>query len=201
MPSQPTRAAKPKSSAPPVIAAPAEVPDPRLDSLRALQRAIAILARRSKDPNLHELIGSRVGWPLGGPYYGTIARIGRAGECTVSELAEFLNLDLSTISRRVRYLEDHGLVKRRTDDRDRRSSRMQLTKKGREVHAALDQGWIEILDQLTADRDDADLSRFAIELEAFSNALEQMGAERRPSSIPSWLSDSVARPSHRKGSR
>lgn len=174
--------------------------DQRLESLRSLQRAIAILARRSKDPNLHELIGSRVGWPLGGPYYGTISRIGRAGECTVSELAEFLNLDLSTISRRVRYLEDHGLVRRRTDDQDRRSSRMQLTKKGRDVHAALDRGWIELLDLLTSDRNDDDLSRFARELEEFSNALEQLGAERRPTGIPSWLSDSVSRQPN-KGTR
>jgi DNA-binding MarR family transcriptional regulator len=172
----------------------------RLESLRGLQRAIAILARRSKDPNLHELIGSRVGWPLGGPYYGTIARIGRAGECTVSELAEFLNLDLSTISRRVRYLEDHGLVKRRTDDRDRRSSHVQLTEKGHEVHAALDRGWIELLDSLTSGLSDADLVRFAAELEAFSNALENLGASRRPS-IPSWLSDSVTRQPGRRTRR
>ena len=84
--------------------------EPLIDS--SVQQALGVVARRAKDLSLHEQLGQRVGYPLEGPYYGTLARLGTSGAVTVSELAGLLNLELSTVSRRVRVLEDRRLVER-----------------------------------------------------------------------------------------
>ena len=70
------------------------------------------MARRAKDFELHEAIGARaVGHRLEGPYYGTLAGLGLVEQCTITELAGLLGLELSTVSRTgSRALEDRGLL-------------------------------------------------------------------------------------------
>ncbi|MCG0274896.1 MAG: MarR family transcriptional regulator [Thermosediminibacteraceae bacterium] len=68
----------------------------------------------------------------------TIVEIGRAGEISLNELAELLNLDSSTISRSVNNLVKQGLVVRETDPEDRRYVRIKLTKEGYEVYKAVE---------------------------------------------------------------
>ncbi|ADL07232.1 MarR family winged helix-turn-helix transcriptional regulator [Thermosediminibacter oceani] len=68
----------------------------------------------------------------------TIVEIGRAGEISLNELAELLNLDNSTISRSVNNLVKQGLVVRETDPEDRRYVRIRLTKEGYGVYEAVE---------------------------------------------------------------
>jgi DNA-binding MarR family transcriptional regulator len=125
-----------------------------------VQQALGVVARRAKDLGLHERLGARVGYPLEGPYYGTLSRLATTGTATVSELAELLNLELSTVSRRVRVLEDRHLIEREPGT-DRRTSHLRLTPEGKQMFHALEQGWREMLSEIVADWPDEDVDRFS----------------------------------------
>lgn len=126
----------------------------------AVQHALGVVARRAKDLSLHEQLGERVGYPLEGPYYGTLSRLGTSGNVTVSELADLLNLELSTVSRRVRVLEERHLIEREPGA-DRRTSHLRLTAEGQQMFNALEKGWRIMLTEVVADWDPADVARFA----------------------------------------
>lgn len=126
----------------------------------AVQQALGVVARRAKDLGLHERLGARVGYPLEGPYYGTLSRLATTGTATVSELAELLNLELSTVSRRVRVLEDRHLIERESGT-DRRTSHLRLTAEGEAMFRALERGWREMLSEVVADWADDDVDRFS----------------------------------------
>lgn len=144
-------------------------------ALAAIQVALGTAARRAKDLSLHEALGHRVGYSLEGPYYGTVARLGLNGPCTVSQLADGLGLELSTVSRRVKALEARGLVDRRIDDGDRRISHLALTDEGRELFEALSASWREMLSEVLTDWTPDEVQalarlfgRFADDLEAYA---------------------------------
>jgi DNA-binding MarR family transcriptional regulator len=126
----------------------------------SVQHALGVVARRAKDLSLHEHLGARVGYPLEGPYYGTLARLATSGTATVSELAELLNLELSTVSRRVRVLEERQLIERASGT-DRRTSHLRLTRQGKQIFSALEKGWRGMLSEIVADWDHEDVARFS----------------------------------------
>ena len=61
--------------------------------------------------------------------------LSEAGPCRLSDLAELVGLDLSTVSRHVRDLDEAGYVARTPDSRDRRAVTVELSADGREVLA------------------------------------------------------------------
>lgn len=67
----------------------------------------------------------------------------RHGPLVVSDLSRRLGLDLSTVSRQLRPLEEEGLVARTTDDDDRRVAWIALTPKGRRVIDRTTKAWLE----------------------------------------------------------
>ena len=138
----------------------------------SVQQALGIVARRAKDLGLHERLGARVGYPLEGPYYGTLARLATTGTATVSELAELLNLELSTVSRRVRVLEDRHLIERESGT-DRRTSHLRLTPEGEQMFHALERGWREMLSEVVADWNDEDVDRFGELFTRFADDFER----------------------------
>ncbi len=141
----------------------------------SVQQALGIVARRAKDLGLHERLGARVGYPLEGPYYGTLSRLATTGTATVSELAELLNLELSTVSRRVRVLEDRHLIERESGS-DRRTSHLRLTAEGQQMFEALEQGWREMLSEIVADWAPEDVDRFTNLFTRFAADFESYAA-------------------------
>jgi len=74
---------------------------------------------------------------LSGPKFGALSALVVAGQpLSLSELAEKLTCVRSNITQLVDRLEGDGLVKRTDDPADRRGVRAELTKLGRERHAA-----------------------------------------------------------------
>ena len=67
----------------------------------------------------------------------TIIEIGLRGPMTAMQLAEFLHLEKSSVSRMVRKLIEAGELKETTDPIDARSKQLALTTKGRRTLAAL----------------------------------------------------------------
>jgi DNA-binding MarR family transcriptional regulator len=58
------------------------------------------------------------------------------GPIRLTELAQRMQLDASTVSRHARQLEERGLIERADDPDDRRASRVHVTALGRKVLAA-----------------------------------------------------------------
>ena len=142
-----------------------------------IQVALGVVARRAKDFELHEALGARVGHRLEGPYYGTLSRLGLVDQCTITELAGLLGLELSTVSRRVKVLEDRGLVEREVSPTDRRTSLLRLTPEGRQLFEALSSSWREMLTEVLADWDPVSVEVFAELFDRFAGALEAYAVE------------------------
>jgi DNA-binding MarR family transcriptional regulator len=62
-----------------------------------------------------------------------LLRLAECGPVRISELAAHLTLDLSTVSRQVKALDDGGLIERHPDPEDKRATLLTATDRGREV--------------------------------------------------------------------
>jgi DNA-binding MarR family transcriptional regulator len=99
----------------------------------------------------------------GGPEHTDIAavlilhRLASEGPRRPSDLAVDVGLDLSTVSRHVKALDDAGLTDRRPDPQDGRSFRLSITDQGSALLAAALRRREDVVDQALArwDADDA----------------------------------------------
>lgn len=78
-----------------------------------------------------------------------------------STVAAFCGLDVSTISRHLKRLEDEGLVERRSDPLDRRAQLVALTPTARDLLATLDETRKKSLDFALRDWSDADRTQLS----------------------------------------
>jgi len=96
---------------------------------------------------------------------------------SASVLAERLNVTPSTLTRIVDRLVGQGLVRRETDDNDRRLVRHYLSANGASTVEELERGgrarMNEVMDRLS----DAQMERLALALDDFASALEAQEAE------------------------
>ncbi len=95
--------------------------------VRQLMRDIGVLERNE---------ASCCGMTLGQCH--AIVEIGRAGELSLNELAELLNLDNSTMSRAVNNLVEQGYAVREADREDRRYIKILLTEQGKRAYKAIE---------------------------------------------------------------
>ncbi len=68
-----------------------------------------------------------------------IVEIGTAGEISLNQLAELLNLDNSTMSRTVNNLVNQRLAERKSDPEDRRYLKIRLTEEGEKVYKTIEE--------------------------------------------------------------
>ncbi|MGZ4589629.1 MAG: MarR family winged helix-turn-helix transcriptional regulator [Actinomycetes bacterium] len=106
-----------------------------------------------------------------------LSRLKENGSVRLSELANDLMLDISTVSRQARALEDRGLVCRAEDPADRRAVRLDLAPAGREVLAAAWKRRHDWLAESLADWSPDDRVALSATLTRFADAL---GAEPAP---------------------
>lgn len=142
------------------------------ERLAMIQEALGVVARRAKDVELHEALGARVGHRLEGPAYGTLSRLGLAGQCSMTELAGLLGLELSTVSRRVKALEDKGLVHRQVSPTDRRTAVLSLTDEGRDLFERLSASWRDMLAEVLEGWDPFTIEVFSELFTRFAGALD-----------------------------
>lgn len=96
----------------------------------------------------------------------------RAQPMRVSTLAEVLHCDVSTVSRQVSTLVDHGLVSRGPDPDDRRAQALTLTDAGQRLLLAI-RGQRDVwIRDLLRDWDDDDVATFSTHLRDFASTLE-----------------------------
>jgi DNA-binding MarR family transcriptional regulator len=107
----------------------------------------------------------------------------RLGPLRQGALADLMHADPSTVSRHVATLVEAGLVRRVSDERDGRASRLVVTDAGHAALASLRAEREAVLDRATADWDDAELTTLT---DLFGRLLDGMAAVL-PSDAPDPL--------------
>ncbi|WP_315166819.1 MarR family winged helix-turn-helix transcriptional regulator [Metaclostridioides mangenotii] len=64
---------------------------------------------------------------------------------TQKELSEHLYIGKSTTAKAIKNLVDSGYIRKEKDEKDKRSDRLYLTEKGREISPRIQQGFIEVV--------------------------------------------------------
>ena len=96
----------------------------------------------------------------------------RHGQLRVSELADQLGLDQSTVSRQLKPLDAAGLITRQAHDGDRRVAILSLSDKGTEAYDAVRQRWLDDLNWFMRNWSDADRAHFGELAERFSDEID-----------------------------
>lgn len=96
------------------------------------------------------------------------------GDLRIGELSTLLALDATTVTRQVTAMEERGLVKRRIDERDRRSALVQRTEKGAELAAEMQANRVARIARMTRDWDEQEIEAFAAALDRFDAELYRL---------------------------
>jgi DNA-binding MarR family transcriptional regulator len=97
------------------------------------------------------------------------------GPLRLTDLAERIDLDASTVSRRVRDLEGKGLVNRTADADDQRASLIELAPEGRRLLARAREVHRRVLEAALAEWPTTDVQAFGDLLQRFTTALIDLG--------------------------
>jgi len=100
---------------------------------RDLHESIDRLIRRASLRRVHQRVAATAGVSLDRSSYWLASWLSDSDGLRLSDLAEALHTDLSTVSRQVQAAERSGLVERRPDPSDGRASLVYLTSVGQEV--------------------------------------------------------------------
>ncbi len=117
---------------------PTHPPAETSDGVAEVEAALTRMMRQAARPATWRKVAAASGFSLDRAEYLTLARIEEAsstGPVRLTDLAEAMGLDISTVSRQVRSVADAGLVERTCDPRDQRASRLALTTSGRSTLA------------------------------------------------------------------
>jgi DNA-binding MarR family transcriptional regulator len=95
----------------------------------------------------------------------------------VSDLARYMGLDASTVSRHVSHLEEGGHLTRTSDPDDRRAARVQLTGKGRTLLDEAMRTRAAIVDRAIADWTDRDRHTLTALVTRLADGIDRLGPE------------------------
>lgn len=113
-----------------------------------------------------------------------LVELDRCGPVRLSDLAERLRLDASTVSRRVKHLTEQDLVAVSTDASDARARRVQIRPAGRKALGALRARRRDVLGQVLADWPTADRERFQQLLGRFLDGLGDLTGGSATGDLP-----------------
>src|ERR1700722_12444323 len=136
-------------------------------AVNQIQASLQVIARSISQVRTHERLLQSAG-----------VRLDRAG---AAALAEMLDVDTPTVTRKVQQLERDGLVVRHADPADGRASRIRLTPVGRRTLERVLKARRAWLDGMLAGWDEEDLARFGSLLGRFSASLEHEMEDARGS--------------------
>jgi DNA-binding MarR family transcriptional regulator len=88
--------------------------------------------------------------------------VARKGPISVTELADLVGRDHSTVSRQVPKLEDMGLIERRAAGTDRRVREAVITPAGKEMTGVIDATRKQLAGRMLKDWNDTDLKSLAV---------------------------------------
>ena len=128
------------------------------EDIERLELALVTVVRRAKLPRVHARVTAG-GPSLDRALYPVLARVADEGPMRLSELADALGVQRSTVSRQIAELERAGLVERHVDPSDGRASMLLVTKRGAADLARLRARWRTLLGEITSDWPAKDVAR------------------------------------------
>ena len=143
-------------------------PHPDDRDFDVIELALGRILRTSRSPRFGDAIRGRAGIKLDRASYGVLERTGALAPVRLSDLAQELGVDVSTVSRQVQALEQKGLVDREPDPVDGRAMLLQLTRKGRAVRSKMQAAWQETIAGVLINWKPDDINMFAERLERFA---------------------------------
>jgi DNA-binding MarR family transcriptional regulator len=120
------------------------------DDVCDIEQAMSHLIRGAVSLRLHERISADTGVSLERAGYWVLGRLADRGPLRLSELAQMIALDPSTVSRQVRQLERQGLAERSPDPSDARAAMLAPTPAGREVLGRVRTARRELMERVLA---------------------------------------------------
>ncbi len=147
------------------------------DPILAIDRALGAVARSIASSRAHEKVIMRAGLDarIDRAGFTALARIHDHGPLRLSDLAALLGVDLSTVSRQVRTIEDQGLVVRRADPTDGRAAMVEASADGRQALQRLRESARARLGEILVDWSDDERHELARSLARFDEAMRRYG--------------------------
>ena len=93
-------------------------------------------------------------------------------DCTVSKLADMINVSLPAVTKRINSLEERGLVQRTRSEGDGRVKTVTLSKRGAALSKRMDDLFYPILDRFAERFPPEDVARFCTMLDMLSDDIE-----------------------------
>ena len=122
--------------------------------LAQIERGLTTIVRWGNLPRVRERFTAVAGMVLDRASYSVLFRL-EEGPARLSDLAQKVGVDISTLSRQVHHLEASGLVGRSVVEEDRRAALLAVTDKGRDlvrrIRAAKRAAITEMLEHWTAE--------------------------------------------------
>ena len=139
------------------------VPEP----VGQIEQALGALLRLTRAPRFAETVRQRAGAEVDRAGYAVLVRVSELGPVRLSELAQYLGLDVSTVSRQVQQLEQRGLVDRSPDPLDGRAALLELSVPGRDIMQKMRDAWEETVADVVGTWKPADIARFGSLMDRF----------------------------------
>jgi DNA-binding MarR family transcriptional regulator len=122
--------------------------------LTQIERGLTTIVRWGNLPRVRERFTAVAGMALDRASYSVLFRL-EEGPARLSDLAQKVGVDISTLSRQVHHLEASGLVARTVVEEDRRAALLAVTDMGRDlvrrIRAAKRAAITEMLEHWTTD--------------------------------------------------
>lgn len=149
----------------------ATTPEDRTRAVDDLTEVLGRLCRQGTLPRFSDYVARRAGTHLDRSAFLLLARLDRRHR-RVSQLAEELSVDVSTVSRQVQALEDLGFISRHPHPTDRRAWFITIEDTGRAALAAHRRARREVFAELLEDQPNGEITRVADFLERLVARLE-----------------------------
>lgn len=155
----------------PAAAPRARTEDRHFEAAAAVQSALAQVIRHARMPKVQRRVMAESGAYLDRSAYAALFAVDALGGASLSDLAAEMLLDISTVSRQVRRLEDAGLLERETHPDDRRVSVVRNTPEGQDVAMRIGRAWQGAFSDALYDWSDEELEQLSATLERLAHSL------------------------------
>lgn len=174
-------------------------------TLAEFERSLSAVMRLLADRGTRGDIALRSGYDLPPASWSLLEHLDARGDLRVSDIAACHGVDVSSVTPRLKALENAGLVARQRLAADARVSMISITSQGIEALQSVHSARGEILAQVVGDTDPAQLAAAAQILSCLAEHLSAIDAER-PELVPSRPLTSVSsrsamRPARGEGGR
>lgn len=141
----------------------------RRELIAATQQAYSSLVRRSRLSLVQRRVAAEAGIDLDRGGYVVLSRLSDWGPIRLSQLADRMLVDMSTVSRHVARLEEAGLLERTPDEDDRRARVLAITAVGRVTVERMTNAWRAVIGEVLAEWEDDEVGQLARLLEQFAD--------------------------------